>query len=86
MDLDALLQHFFATAELDTLDDAAFERGVERLGTAFGTETEPGRRFALWSLLHALGDAPDPAIAFKDPRERRAAEDYARAADRAARP
>jgi hypothetical protein len=86
MDLDALLQHYFHTGELDTLDNAAFERGVERLGTAFGMETEPGRRFALWSLLHALGDAPDPAVAFKDPRERRAAEDFARGADRPDRP
>lgn len=83
MDLDALLRHYFDTTKLDTLDDAAFGRGVERLGTAFGTEREPGRRFALWSLLHALGDAPDPAMAFEDPHERLAAEQYARAAERA---
>ncbi len=86
MDLDALLNHFFGTTELDTLDEAALELGVERLGTAFGTEREPGRRFALWTLLHALGEAPDPAIAFKDPRERAAAEAYARAAGRAEQP
>ena len=86
MDLDALLQHFFGTIELDTLDEGALELGVERLGTAFGTEREPGRRFALWALLHALGEAPDPAIAFKDSRERAAAEAYARAAGRADRP
>ena len=86
MDLDALLHHFFGTTELDTLDEAALELGVERLGTAFGTEREPGRRFALWTLLHALGDAPDPATAFKDSRERAAAEAYARAAGRAERP
>lgn len=86
MDLDALLHHFFGTADLDTLDEAALELGVERLGTAFGTEREPGRRFALWTLLHALGEAPDPATAFKDPRERAAAQAYARAAGRAERP
>jgi len=84
MDLDALLHHFFGTAELDTLDAAALELGVERLGTAFGLEREPGRRFALWALLHALGEAPDPEIAFKDPGERRAAQDYAWAAGKAA--
>ncbi|MEG3125536.1 hypothetical protein [Sphingomonas sp. GB1N7] len=83
MDLDALLNHYFDTTELDTLEEAAFERGVERLGTAFGMEKEPGRRFALWSLLHTLGDAPDPAVAFEDPQERRAAEAYARATSRA---
>ena len=86
MDLDALLHHFFGTTELDTLDESALELGVERLGTAFGTEREPGRRFALWTLLHALGEAPDPATAFKDSRERAAAEAYARAAGRAERP
>ncbi|MEG3089672.1 hypothetical protein [Sphingomonas sp. PB4P5] len=84
MELDILLQHYFGTSDLTTLDDAGFELGVEKLGTAFGTEREPGRRFALWSLLHALGDAPDPAVAFKNPAERRAAEEYAHAADRAA--
>ncbi|GAA0324360.1 hypothetical protein GCM10009087_38330 [Sphingomonas oligophenolica] len=84
MDLDALLHHFFGTADLDTLDEGAIELGIERLGTAFGTEREPGRRFALWTLLHALGEAPDPATAFKDARERAAAEAYARAAGRAA--
>ncbi|MEI9926830.1 MAG: hypothetical protein WDN44_02910 [Sphingomonas sp.] len=85
MDLDALLHHYFGAAELETLDPAAFELGLERVGTAFGTEREPGRRFALWTLLHALGAAPDPAAAFKDPRERRAAEAFARGADRAGR-
>ena len=84
MELDILLQHYFGTTDLTTLDEAGFELGVEKLGTAFGIEKEPGRRFALWSLLHALGDAPDPAVAFKDPAARRAAEDYAHAADRAA--
>ncbi len=83
MDLDTLLHHYFDTTELDTLDEGALERGIERLGTAFGLEKEPGRRFALWSLLHTLGDAPDPAVAFKDPRERHAAETYARATSRA---
>ncbi|MEO6214939.1 MAG: hypothetical protein ABIO86_02820 [Sphingomonas sp.] len=83
MDLDALLYHYFGTTELETLDEAAIEFGVERLGTAFWTEHEPGRRFALWALLHALGEAPDPSTAFKDMRERAAAETYARAAGRA---
>lgn len=84
MDLDALLHHFFGTAELERLDPQALELGVERLGTAFGLEREPGRRFALWTLLHALGEAPDPETVFKDPRERRAAQDYAWAAGKAA--
>lgn len=86
LDLDALLHHYFGTTEIETLDDAAIELGVERLGTAFWTEREPGRRFALWALLHSLGDAPDPETAFKTPRERDAAHAYARAAYRAEQP
>ena len=86
MDLDALLYHYFGTAELDTLDADAIETGADRVGIAFGTEREAGRRFALWVVLHALGRAPDPAVAFKAPRERQAAEAYARAAMSAARP
>ena len=86
LDLDALLYHYFGTTDLETLDEAAIELGVERLGTAFWTEHEPGRRFALWALLHALGEAPDPATAFEDMRERAAAEAYARAAGLAERP
>jgi hypothetical protein len=82
MDFDALLHHFFGTTEIDDLAPDAIEAGAERVRIAFGTETEPGRRFALWTLLHALGDAPDPATAFKDARLRLAAEDYARAAAR----
>lgn len=82
MDLDAMLAHYFGTTDLDAIDEAAFEAGIERAGIAFGTERDAGRRFAIWAFLHALGVAPDPAVAFKDARERKAAEDYAWAAGR----
>jgi hypothetical protein len=84
MDLDALLLHYFGTDDLDTLDEAAIETGRERVAIAFGTERDPGRRFALWILLHALGSAPDPGL-FEDPKDRKAAEDYAWAARRLGR-
>lgn len=79
MDLDALLNHYFGSSALDTLDAATIEAGTDRVRIAFGTEREPGRRFALWTVLHALDDAPAPATAFKDVRERQAAEAFARA-------
>lgn len=85
MDFDDLLIFYFGTADLDTLDADALVDGQQRVAIAFGTEREAGRRFALWALLHALGDAPDPEKAFKDPRERKAAEDYAWAAARIGR-
>lgn len=82
MDLDDLLLHYFGTASLDALDEEALETGRERVAIAFGTEQERGRRFALWILLEALGSAPDPADAFEDERDRKAAEDYLWAARR----
>jgi hypothetical protein len=81
MELDALLLHYFGTDALETLAPQALEDGRERLRIDFGVEGEAGRRFALWTLLEALGDAPLPAEAFpKHPELRRAAEDYLSAA------
>lgn len=82
MDLDAMLTHYFGTADLDAIGKADFEAGIERARIAFGTERDAGRRFAIWTFLHAVGSAPDPAVAFKDAGERKAAEDYAWAAGR----
>jgi hypothetical protein len=83
MDLDALLAHFFETDDPATLTEAEYERAVERIGIAFGVEREPGRKFALWTLLEALGQAPLPAEAFaKEPKLKAAAEEYLRAAFR----
>lgn len=85
MDLDALLLSYFGTTELDRLDDETLESGLERVQVAFGTERDSGRRFALWIVLHALGDAPDPEKAFKSEADRKAADDYAWAARRMGR-
>lgn len=85
MDLDILLRHHFGTSAIETLDADALAAGCDRALLALGLETDPGRRFALWALLHALDAAPDPAAVFKDAGVRRAAEDYVRAAARMAR-
>ena len=83
MDLDALIEHFFETADPSALSPAEYDRGIERLGIAFGVEREPGRKFALWSLMEALGIAPLPAEAFaKEPKLRAAADAYLSAAFR----
>ena len=77
MDLDALLLHYFGTDDPDAIADTEHARGLERLRIDFGVEQEPSRKFALWTLMQALGVAPDPAEAFeKEPALRRAAEDY----------
>ncbi|WBO23356.1 hypothetical protein [Sphingomonas abietis] len=81
MDIDALLQHYFGTDDPDTITDLGFTIGSERLRVDFGTEQEPGRRFALWTLMEVFGIAPTPADAFpKHPELKRAAEDYLSAA------
>jgi hypothetical protein len=85
MDLDAMLTHYFGTTDLEQVDDAIFEAGRDRALIQFGLERDSGRRFGLWVLLQAIGSAPDPAVAFKDPVERKAAEDYAWAAERIGR-
>lgn len=83
MDLDALILHFFHTEDPTELTEAEYELGLERLKIGFGVEREPGRKFALWTLMDALGMAPLPADAFaKEPLLKAAAEDYLRAAFR----
>jgi hypothetical protein len=85
MDLDALLHHYFGTADFDTLAPEALARGKEALAIDFGVEQEPGRKFALWVLMDGLGFGPFPADAFpKHPELKRAAEDYLTAAERLA--
>jgi hypothetical protein len=64
VDLDALIAHFFGTDDPAQLTQADYDLGLERLKIGFGIEREPGRRFALWTLLDALDAAPLPAEAF----------------------
>lgn len=82
MDLDTLLHHYFGTDDVTALSEAQFERGQEALLIDFGVEREPGRRFALWALMHMLGIAPDPENAFKSQKERDAAHRFARLSNR----
>lgn len=72
MDLDDLLVRYFGTSNLSDASPALRETGVDRLRVDFGLETDRAKRFALWSLLYMLGDAPD-LEAFKDEADREAA-------------
>lgn len=81
MDLDVLLRHYFGTDDPDSLTETGLALGMERLRVDFGTEREPGRRFALWTLMEVFGSAPLPAEAFAKEHElRRAADEYLSAA------
>ena len=83
MELDTLLQHFFGTDDPSQLSEDEYDRAIGQLKIGFGVEREPGRRFALWCLMEALGIAPLPADAFaKEPKLKVAADEYLSAAFR----
>jgi hypothetical protein len=75
MDFDDLLRRYFATSDLAEVTPAVQAAGLDRLLVDFGLETDRGRRFALWSLLYMLGQAPALDVAFKDAADREAARD-----------
>jgi hypothetical protein len=76
MDFDDQLRRYFGTGEIASIAPAALAAGVERMRVDFGLETDRGRRFALWALMHMLGAAPDLDVAFKDGQDREAARDF----------
>jgi hypothetical protein len=83
MDLDDQIRRYFGTPDIASLPLSAFEAGTERMLVDFGLEKDRGRRFALWTLMHMLGVAPDLDVAFKDERDRNAARDFMEMADKA---
>lgn len=76
MEFDGLLLRYFGTPEIDELKPGAMAAGVEHMLVDLGLERDPAKRFALWSLLHLLGSAPDLDVAFKDASEREAARNF----------
>ena len=82
MDFQDLLTRYFGTSDLDAINPAALDGGIERMRVDFGLEKDRGRRFGLWSLLYMMGAAPDLDIAFKDETDRDAARDFMDMVDR----
>ena len=73
MDFDDLLGRYFGTADFAEASPAVQAAGIDRLRVDFGLETDRGRKFALWSLLYLLGQAPNLDVAFKEEADREAA-------------
>ncbi|MXO59450.1 hypothetical protein GRI89_07835 [Altererythrobacter salegens] len=73
MDFDDLLHRYFGITDLAEASPAVQEAGLDKLRVDFGLETDRGRKFALWSLLYLLGQAPDLDVAFKSEDDREAA-------------
>lgn len=76
MDFNDQLRRYFATAELSEISPDALKAGIDRMLVDLGIEKDRGRRFALWTLLHMFGAAPDLDVAFKDEADRNAARDF----------
>ncbi|MBV1689088.1 hypothetical protein KRR38_15750 [Novosphingobium sp. G106] len=83
MDFDDQLRRYFATTDLAAVPPAALVAGVEKMRVDFGMEQDRARRFALWTLLHMFGAAPDLDVAFKDEADRDAARDFMEMMERA---
>lgn len=84
MDFDDQLRRYFATGDLATLAPDALAAGIDRMLVDLGMEKDRGRRFALWSLLHMLGAAPDLDVTFADGADRNAARNFMEMMERAA--
>lgn len=73
MDMADLLHRYFGTRDLAEVAPAALPAGIERMRVDFGMTQDRGQRFALWSLLMVLGEAPDLDVAFAEESDREAA-------------
>lgn len=76
MQFDDQMRRYFGSADLAALTPAALEAGIEHMAVEFGLEKDRSRRFALWTLMHMLGAAPDLDVAFKLEADRNAARDF----------
>ncbi|MEO0033368.1 MAG: hypothetical protein RIS94_3126 [Pseudomonadota bacterium] len=76
MDFDDQMRRYFGSADLSALSPSGLASGMERLAVEFGLEKDRSRRFAMWTLMQILGNAPDLDVAFPDPADRDAARDF----------
>ena len=76
MQLDDLLQRYFATTDLSRVAPDTFAAGIEHCRVDLGLEEDRGNRFALWSFLHMFGSAPDLDVAFESEEDREAARNF----------
>jgi hypothetical protein len=83
MNFDDQLRSYFGTADFASITPDVLVAGIDRMQVDLGLERDRGRRFALWSILHMLGAAPDLDVAFKDAADRDAARDFMELMERA---
>ncbi|OCC22404.1 hypothetical protein MB02_17085 [Croceicoccus estronivorus] len=83
MDFDDQLRRYFGADDISAISPDGLAAGIERMRVDFGMEKDRGRRFALWSLLHMFGAAPDLDVAFKEEADRNIARDFMEMMERA---
>lgn len=76
MDLDDVMHRYFGTRQITEVSPDGQAAGIERILVDFGLEQDPGKRFALWALLHMLDSAPALDVSFKDEADREAARNF----------
>lgn len=84
MDFDDQLRRYFGTADIAALTPPVLAAGIERMKVDLGLEQDRARRFALWALLHMMGEAPDLDVAFAEAGDREAARNFMDVMGRAA--
>ena len=76
MTFEDLLDRYFGSRDLSAVSPNVLAAGVEHMKMDFGLEQDRGRRFALWSVMHMLGEAPDLDVAFEDATDRESARNF----------
>lgn len=76
MQFDDQLLRYFGTTELGALTAEVLDSGRERLAVDFGLEQDRGKRFAMWAVMHILGNAPDLDVAFDNRDDRDTAREF----------
>lgn len=82
MQFEDQLRRYFGTADMDALTPDGIVAGIEHMRVDLGLETDRNRRFALWSLLFLLGDAPDLDETFAQAADRDAARNFMELAEK----
>lgn len=76
MNLDDQIRRYFGTPDLTAVPPEALAAGIEHMKVDLGLTRDRGERFALWALLHVLGDAPDLDAIFETEADREAARNF----------
>jgi hypothetical protein len=76
MNFDDQIHRYFGASNLGSVPPEALDAGIERMKVDLGLTRDRGERFALWALLHTLGSAPDPDVAFETEADRDAARNF----------